>query len=110
MKEKKKSTGIYFEVSEKEKQKIKRNAEICGLKQGEYIRQRALGYSPKAVLPSVFFIFCEKIDKLTAQPFSNEVNDQALRLLTEIENELLITEKEELQVWQQQVSGQSKDG
>lgn len=101
----KKQTGIFFKVNEREKRRIKKNAELCGLKQGEYIRQRALGYTPKAVLPSAFFIFCEKLDKLCTAPFSEEVNEKALSLLTEIEKELLLTEKEDIKEWLPPASG-----
>ena len=106
----KKQTGIYFTVTEKEKRRIERNAKLCGLKKGEYIRQRALGYAPKAVPPDVFFHFCEKIDKLCEHPFSFDVNRQALSLLAEIEKDIIRPSKEDLSEWQQQASGPSKDG
>lgn len=91
-----KQNGIYFTVTDKEKRRISRNAALCGLKQGEYISQRALGYAPKSVPPDVFFHFCEEIDKLCEQPFSNAVNQKALSLLAEIEKQLIRPEKEEL--------------
>ena len=50
--------------SEKEKNLIERNAERCGLSVSEYLRQRALGYMPRAVLPEVFFSFNDKLDEL----------------------------------------------
>ena len=40
----KKESGIYFKCSQKQHEQIKKNAKECGLKQGEYILQRALGY------------------------------------------------------------------
>ena len=43
-----KSTQINFTVSAAEKQRIAKLAKSCGLKQGEYLRQRALGYEPRA--------------------------------------------------------------
>lgn len=94
--EKKKQPGIYFTVTEKEKRRIKRNAESCGLNQSEYIRQRALGFAPKAVPPDAFYHFCEKLDALCEEPFSAEVNQKALSLLAEIEQALLRPNKEVL--------------
>lgn len=59
-----KSKNLFIRVSEKEKNMIERNAERCGLSVSEYLRQRALGYMPKAVLPEVFFSFNDKLDEL----------------------------------------------
>ena len=50
-----KNKNLFIRVSEKEKKLIKHNAEKCGLSVSEYLRQRALGYMPRAVLPEVFF-------------------------------------------------------
>ena len=45
-----KNKNLFIRVSEKEKNLIKRNAEKCGLSVSEYLRQRALGYMPRAVM------------------------------------------------------------
>ncbi len=108
-KSKQKQPGIYFTVTEKEKRRIKRNAESCGLNQSEYIRQRALGFAPKAVPPDAFYHFCEKLDALCEDPFSTEVNQKALSLLAEIEQALVRPTKEVLP-WLPQASGPSEDG
>ena len=108
-KSKQKQPGIYFTVTEKEKRRIKRNAESCGLNQSEYIRQRALGFAPKAVPPDAFYHFCEKLDVLCEEPFSDEVNQRALSLLAEIECSLVRPSKE-VMPWQPQASGPSEGG
>ncbi|MEE1320032.1 MAG: hypothetical protein UHM85_00670, partial [Acutalibacteraceae bacterium] len=59
MKEKKNS--IYVRVTEKEKVRIENKAKKCGLSVSEYLRKKALGYSPKALLPESFYEFTEKI-------------------------------------------------
>lgn len=59
-----KNKNLFIRVSENEKNFIKRNAEKCGLSVSEYLRQRALGYMPRAVLPEVFFSFSDKLDEL----------------------------------------------
>lgn len=51
-------------MSEKEKKLIERNAERCGLSVSECLRQRTLGYMPRAVLPEIFFSFSSKLDEL----------------------------------------------
>ena len=103
-----KEKGIYFHVSEKEKTKIAANAKICGLKQSEYLRQRALGYEPKPVLPGVFYAFTERLDKLIDKDVSPNVTAEALRLLREISDILIKPRKEVLQTWQPPDSGPSK--
>ena len=86
--------GFFFTVNERDKERIKKNAALCGLNTTEYLRQRTLGYSPQAVLPDVLFHFCEKIDTLMEPPFSPEVNERAMSLLAEIEETLLKPQKD----------------
>ena len=87
---------IAFRVTEKEKAEIYRLSTKCGLSQSEYSRQRALGYEPRAVLPDAFFIFCEKLDKLTEAPFSKEVNKAALKLIRDMDAVLISPGKEDV--------------
>ena len=103
-----KEKGIYFHVSEKEKTKIAANAKKCGLKQSEYLRQRALGYEPKPVLPGDFHAFTERLDKLIDRDVSPKVTSEALRLLREISDVLIKPRKEVVQKWQPPDSGRSK--
>ncbi len=49
-----KNKNLFIRVSEKEKSLIERNAEKFGLSVSEYLRQRALGYMPRAALPEMF--------------------------------------------------------
>ena len=103
-----KKKGIYFHVSEKEKTKIAANAKTCGLRQSEYLRQRALGYEPKPVLPGVFYAFIDRLDKLIDKDISPKVTAEALRLLQEISDVLIKPRKEVVQKWQPPDSGLSK--
>ena len=62
----------------------------------EYIRKRALGYSPKALLPETFYIFSEKIGALYEQlkiQGADKLQEDVLKLLDEIQRELLFPEK-----------------
>lgn len=87
-------------MTEKQKQQIAGLARKCGLSQSEYLRQRALGGEPKAVLPDAFFVSCEKLDRLMRAPYAKDVNEAALAVLTDMKNILtgnasLPAEKEE---------------
>ena len=94
-----KKTRIEIRMSKKDKEKVEEYAKRCGLFISEYIRQRALGYEPKSVLPGVFYLFLEKMDKLIEKNISHEVNESALKLLQEITNELIKPRKENLKTW-----------
>ena len=51
-------------VTEKEKLRIENKAKKCGLSVSEYLRKRALGYAPKALLHESFYEFTEKLGVL----------------------------------------------
>lgn len=107
---KKQDIRIVARVTQKEKDRISDLAKRCGLSTTEYLRQRALGYEPKPVLPDALFHFCERLDALIEQPFSAEVNAAAMTLLKEITKEIILPRKEDTRRWQPQVSGPSEDG
>ena len=81
---KKEPPRVAVRLTKSEKNKIEAAAAKCGLTVSEYMRQRALGYEPKEVLPDAFFIFCEKLDRLTEAPFSEAVNAEAEDLIREL--------------------------
>lgn len=107
---KKEEIRIVARVTRKEKERITAYAKRCGLSTTEYPRQRALGYEPKAAAPDALFHFCERLDALTEEPFSAEVNKAAITLLHDISAELITPRKENMRKWQPQASGPSKDG
>ena len=109
MSKRKEPPRIAIRVTDKEKETILRLAKKCGLSASEYARQRALGYEPRAVLPDAFFVFCEKLDKLTEAPFSKEVNKAALKLIRDMDAALVSPGKEDMKQWQQQASGPSEE-
>ena len=83
-------------VTEKEKLSIENKAKKCGLSVSEYLRKRALGYSPKALLPESFYEFTEKIGVLyeaLGTLNSTELQAEVLKLLDEIYAKLLVTDK-----------------
>ena len=96
-----KNKNLFIRVSEKEKNLIGRNAERCGLSVSEYLRQRALGYMSRAVLPEVFFSFNDKLDELCIAvegKITAETEEKIVALIDEITAELILPQKERLVV------------
>ena len=106
MAKKKESPRIAFRLTEREKKQAMSLAARCGLTLSEYLRQRALGFEPRAVQPDAYFVLCEKLDRLTESPFSEEVNEAAIKLIRDMDKTLLAPRKEG-DVWQRQASGPS---
>lgn len=103
----KSETRMVFRATASEKERIEQIAKRCGLTTSEYLRQRALGYEPREVPPDALFAFCEKLDALTEQPFSQEVNKSAIITLENINKWLVAPGKEAMSKWQPQASGRS---
>ena len=59
-----KNKNLFIRVSEKEKIIIEQNAKKYGLSVSEYLRLRALGYMPGAVLPEIVFSFNDRLAEL----------------------------------------------
>lgn len=96
-----KNKNLFIRVSEKEKSIIERNAEKCGLSVSEYLRQRALGYMPRAVLPNIFFSFSDKLDALCIAcegKISADTEEKIIALIDGITEELILPQKERLVV------------
>ena len=114
---------IEARITPEQKKKITHIAEKCGLPLSEYIRQRALGYSPKAVMPDAFYDFHEKLCELCNAidgKFNNDTEEKLLQLIDEIQSKLLLPGKEiiaqiksEMEEgeanWQPQDSGRLKE-
>ena len=96
-----KNKNLFIRVSETEKSLIERNAEKCGLSVSEYLRQRALGYMPRAVLPEVFFSFSDKLDTLCViceGKITADTEAKIIALIDEITAELILPKNERLVV------------
>ncbi|MDD4494650.1 MAG: DUF1778 domain-containing protein [Eubacteriales bacterium] len=83
---------IEARVTPQQKKKIAQIAEKCGLPLSEYIRQRALRYSPRTVLPDAFYLFhaklCELCNSIDGKA-SADTEEKLLRLIDKIQSELL---------------------
>ena len=75
---------LYLRVSPKEKQKIDDLAKSCGLSTAEYLRRRALGFTPPPAIPDAFFFFNEKLCELLNWELSPETEVAALQLFDEM--------------------------
>lgn len=92
MKEQK--SHIDLRVSPEEKQKIDYIAAKCGLTTSEYLRQRALGFAPRAIPPESFWRFCEVVGELMEKGISPEVNDALMQLIHDTAEDILIPGKD----------------
>ena len=93
---KERANSIYERVTEKEKIRIENKAKKCGLSVSEYFRKRAMGYSPKALLPESFYVFTEKLGVLyetLGTLNSTELQAEVVKVLDEIYAKLLVTDK-----------------
>ena len=100
-----KDTRIAFRLKAKEKQIITAKAKKCGLSTTEYVKQRALGYEPRAVPPDSLFLLLEKIGELEDKSTSSELDAKIEKLLTDIANILLLPGKDGGALLQLQDSG-----
>lgn len=89
-----KDNRIAVRVTDKEKQTIQAKAKKCGLSASEYVKQRALGYEPRAVPPNALFVLLEKIGDLESKSTSADVSAEIEKLLKEITAALLLPGKE----------------
>ena len=97
---KERKVQLKMRATEKEKVRIENKAKKCGLPVSEYLRKRALGYSPKALLPESFYEFTEKIGILyeaLGTLNSTELQAEVLKLLDEIYAKLLVTDKSKVE-------------
>ena len=89
-----KDIRISVRLTDKEKQTIQAKAKKCGLSTTEYVKQRALGYEPRAVPPNALFVLLEKIGALESESTAVELNAEIENLLKEITAVLLLPGRE----------------
>ena len=88
-----KDMRIAVRVTAKEKDKIQSKAQKCGLSTTEYVKQRALGYEPRAVPPDALFACIEKLGELADKASSPELDKEISAVLKQITAELLLPGK-----------------
>ena len=77
----KKETGMYFKCNQKQREQIKKNAKSCGLKQGDYLLQRALGFEPKALNLGAYLNLYKKLCEVANNNLSEETEARLLEVL-----------------------------
>ena len=88
-----KDVRIAVRVTVKEKDKIQSKARKCGLSTTEYVKQRALGYEPRAVPPDALFGCLERLGELGGRASSPELDKEISAVLKEITAEFLLPGK-----------------
>ena len=87
-----KDVRIAVRVTAKEKEKIQSKSRKCGLSTTEYVKQRALGYEPRAVPPDALFGCLERLGEL-ADKASSELDKEISTVLKQITAEFLLPGK-----------------
>ena len=88
-----KDVRIAVRVTAREKDKIQSKARKCGLCTTEYVKQRVLGYEPKAVPPDALFVCLERLGELADKASSPELDEEIYTVLKQITAEFLLPEK-----------------
>ena len=88
-----KDVRIAVRVTAKEKEKIQAKARKCGLNTTEYVKQRALGYEPRAVPPDALFVCLEKLSELADKASSPELDEEICAVLKQITARFLLPGK-----------------
>ena len=88
-----KDVRIAVRVTVREKEEIQAKARKCGLSTTEYVKQRALGYEPRAVPPDALFGCLEKLGELADKAGSPELDEEIGVVLKHITAEFLLPGK-----------------
>lgn len=105
MKEKK--SRMEIRLSEKDKKNIERYAKKCSVPVSEYVRQCALGFSPRQALPDDFYDLYSRlcdICNLINPGFTEDTERELISLITDIREQLLLPGKGAI-TWQPPASG-----
>jgi len=82
--------SIYTRVTPQEKQHIQVRARQCGLSVSEYLRQRALGYAPRAILPEELLMLRSELQRLRKADRSAEADQAIQGVLNEIRDTFIL--------------------
>ena len=92
--QKAKTQRLEIRITPENKKKIERYASKCGLSTSEYVKQRALGFAPRTVLPDAFFTFYGKLCEICNMDMTPETEAKLLTLIDEIHSGILLPKKE----------------
>ena len=91
---KNKTQRLEIRITPENKKKIEKYASKCGLSTSEYVTKRALGFTPRTVLPDAFFNFYGKLCEICNKDMTSETEATLLTLIDEIHDEILSPKKE----------------
>ena len=89
-----KTQRLEIRLTPENKKKIERNTAKSGLSTSEYVTKRALGFTPRTVLPDAFFTFYGKLCEICNKEMTPETEAKLLSLIDEIHSEILSPKKE----------------
>ena len=88
-----KDVRIAVRVTAMAKARIQAKASKCGLSVTEYVKQRALGYEPRAVPPDALFVCLERLGELADKASSPELDKEISAVLKQITAAFLLPGK-----------------
>ncbi len=77
-------------LTQREKAQIQRIAAKCGLSLSEYLRQRALGYAPRAIPPEALQALRRELMAFRRSDLSDQTEEAVGKLLDDIRNTLIL--------------------
>ena len=83
--------SIYTRVTPQEKQHIQVKARTCGLSVSEYLRQRALGFAPRAIPPEDLHLLRTELRRLRKAGRSPDADRAIQGVLNEIRDTFILS-------------------
>ena len=105
--EKERTMRLDLRVSPQEKKKIESTAKKCGISVSEYMRQRALGFSPREIPPVEWYSILNSLFKMNEKldKYSPETERKLDSLIDDMRLQFLSPEKEHADEIKKSVSG-----
>ena len=91
---KNKTQRLEIRITPENKKKIEKYASKCGLSTSEYVTKRALGFTPRTVLPDAFFNFYGKLCEICNMDMTPETEAKLITLIDVIHSEILSPKRE----------------
>ena len=105
--EKERTMRLDLRVSPQEKKKIETTAKKCGISVSEYMRQRALGFSPREIPPVEWYSILNSLFKMNEKldKYSPETERKLDSLIDDMRLQFLSPEKENADEIKKSVNG-----
>lgn len=105
--EKERTMRLDLRISPQEKKKIESTAKKCGISVSEYMRQRALGFSPREIPPLEWYAILNSLYKMNEKldKYSPETERKLDSLIKDMRLQFLAPGKENVDEIKKSVSG-----